>query len=153
MAKHRPRNRRKSPGALVVVRKARTAAKNALDSLRREIQDTRTRLESLVTEEKSFRDDLFGGSSTRQPRHSTRKSTRKAAAKARKGTAKRRGRRRTVKPRKAPIADGYFNKLPSRFSLDEVRKVAGKRAPISLAQWSRAKRIKKIGTGYQKTSS
>ena len=151
MPKHRPRNRRKSSGALAVVRKARAAAKNALDSLRREIRDTRDRLESLVTEEKSFRDDLFG--TRKSTRKATRKSTRKAAARAPKRTAKRRRRRGTAKPRKAPIADGYFDKLPSRFSLDEVRKVAGKRAPISLAQWSRAKRIKKIGTGYQKISS
>jgi hypothetical protein len=42
--------------------------------------------------------------------------------------------------------------LPNTFGLDEVRKLAGRKAGISLAQWSRAKRIRKVGEKYQKVS-
>jgi hypothetical protein len=38
-----------------------------------------------------------------------------------------------------PKADTYFKKLPKAFTIDDVRKVAGKALAISLAQWARAK--------------
>ncbi len=56
----RRRRRRRMMSALTIVRAARAAAKNALDSLREEIRSTATRLEKLLTEERSFKTDLFG---------------------------------------------------------------------------------------------
>ena len=135
------RRRRKTvmAGALTVVRQARAAAKNALDSLREEIRLTAARLAKLVAEEKSFRLDLFGAR-TPAGRGPSRKG-RGAAPKARK---RRKG---------TPRAERFFAKLGKTFSLEDVRKLAGRKAGISLAQWSRAKRIKKVGKGYQKLAA
>ena len=139
-----PRGRRKrrgaGAGALSIVRAARTAAKNALTSLRDEILQTTAKLEKLVAEERSFKIDLFG------------------SAPARRGRPPKKGRRgrpakKTVRRKGPPLADKYFAKLGATFTLDEVRKLAGRKAGISLAQWSRAKRIKKSGKGYQKVAA
>jgi hypothetical protein len=147
MAKRKSRTQRVKSGALDIVRKARDAARNALQSLRREIDATRGRLDALLAEERQFRQDLFGGSGGSGP---GRRAARKAAAPAK---PKRRRRRGPARPKTPPVADRYFEKLPGKFTLDDIRKLAGKRAPISLAQWSRAKRIRKTGAGYQKTGS
>lgn len=123
--------------ALAIVRAARAAAKNALDSLREEIRTTATKLEKLVNEERSFKADLFGaGAAGRRGRG--------AAAKGARPKARRKG---------PPRAEKYFKKLGNTFTLDDVRKVAGRQAGISLAQWSRAKRIRKVGKGYQKVAA
>jgi hypothetical protein len=42
--------------------------------------------------------------------------------------------------------------LPKEFTIDHVRKVAGKASAISLAQWARAKKIRKTASGYQKVA-
>ncbi len=142
-----PRRRRRGTrlaGALTIVRQARAAAKSALESLREEIRTTANRLAKLVAEEKSFRSDLFGTPAGRggRPPGRPRKTGRKRQA------APRRARRKG-----APRAEKFFQKLGNTFTLEDVRKIAGRKAGISLAQWSRAKRIRKVGKGYQKTGS
>ncbi len=98
------------------------------------------KLEKLVAEERSFKIDIFG------------------AAPARRGRPPKAGRRGRP-PKKAsrrkgpPLADRYYKKLGSSFTLDDVRKLAGRKAGISLAQWSRAKRIRKSAKGYQKVAA
>jgi hypothetical protein len=137
--------RRKRTGriasALTIVRQARAAAKSALESLRDEIRNTTTKLANLVAEEKSFRLDLFGTPTRRGSRGPGR--PRKALGK--RPTAPRRARRKG-----APRAEKFFRRLGNTFTLEDVRKIAGRKAGISLAQWSRAKRIRKAGKGYQK---
>ena len=55
--------------------------------------------------------------------------------------------------RKGPAkADNFLAKLPAKFTIDDVRKVAGKATGISLAQWARSKKVKKTATGYQKVA-
>jgi hypothetical protein len=142
----RKRGRRKaSENALAIVRQARAAAKSALDSLREEIKATAARLQKLITEERSFKFDLFGGV-TRRARGAA--GRRKAARRGRPPKRARASRRKGT-----PLAERFFSKLPRSFTLDEVRKIAGSKAGISLAQWSRAKRIRKTAAGYQKTAA
>ena len=140
----RRRRRQASPGgALAIVRQARNAAKKALDSLREEIKLTSVRLQKLVSEERSFKDELFGAVQRRfgraggQPRRA-----------AKTGLPVRTG--RVTRRKGPPKAERYFNRLSKSFTLEDVRKVAGRAAGISLAQWSRAKRIRKAGKGYEK---
>jgi hypothetical protein len=61
---------------------------------------------------------------------------------------------RLAKPRRKspPKADKFLARLPAKFTIDHVRKVAGKAAPISLAQWARSKKVKKVAGGYQKAA-
>jgi hypothetical protein len=42
--------------------------------------------------------------------------------------------------------------VPTKFTIDDVRKLAGKATGISLAQWARAKKIRKTTSGYQKVA-
>jgi len=146
MPKRRKRRRRRMAsamgGALSIVRQARAAAKNALESLRQEIRATTAKLANLVAEERSFKLELFGGSGRGRPAAATR--GRKPTARAGRKRARRRG---------TPQAEKYYQKLGNTFSLEDVRKLAGRRAGISLAQWSRAKRIRKSGKGYQKVAA
>ena len=143
--KRRKRGKGFAANALTVVRQAREAAKSALESLRREIHATTTKLATLVAEEKSFRLDLFGGSPRRgRPPGRPRKTRGRAAATGPKPRARRKGR---------PRAERFFQKLGATFTLEDVRKLAGRKAGISLAQWSRAKRIRKTGKGYQKVTA
>jgi hypothetical protein len=123
------------------VAQARAAASNALSNLRREIVATRKHLETLVAEERSFRLDLFGTTAPGRPRSVGRPPGKRTAAK-----------RPTPRRKGPPKADTYFEKLPRAFTIDQVRKVAGKASAISLAQWARAKKIKKTASGYQKTA-
>lgn len=145
MARPKRRGRRKKApqGALGIIRRAREAAKSALARLRSEIQSTRTALARLIEEERVFRTDLFGVG----PGRPARKRGRPAAAPKAVG---RRRRRRGGRPKQAPRAEKFFSRLANTFSLDDVRKLAGRSAGISLAQWSRAKRIKKVGEKYHK---
>src|ERR1051325_10389498 len=122
------------------VAQARAAASKALQNLRKEISATRRRLETLIAEERSFRLDLFGTGGSRGSR-SGRKVGRPAGTKAAARKPRRKG---------PPKAERYFKKLPKAFTIDQVRKVAGKASAISLAQWARAKKIKKTASGYQK---
>ena len=138
------RKRRRATTALAIVRKARAAAKSALESLRAEIRGTSAKLAQLISEERIFRSELFGGAVKRNRRGPGR--PRKAARRGR--PARTRARRRG-----APQAEKFFKKLGNAFTLDDVRKLAGRRAGISLAQWSRAKRIRKSGKGYQKVAA
>lgn len=127
-------------GALTIVRQARAAAKNALDSLRSEIRLTGAKLAKLIDEERIFKSELFGAApSRRRPPGRPRKPGR--AGKPVRARPRRRG---------TPQAEKYFQKLGKAFTLEDVRKLAGRRAGISIAQWSRAKRIRKVGDGYQK---
>jgi hypothetical protein len=48
------------------------------------------------------------------------------------------------------MADRFFARLPNRFTLEELRKIAGRLSGVSLAQWSRAKKIAKTAAGYMK---
>src|SRR5262249_56101347 len=83
--------------------------------------------------------DLFGTGGPGRPRRGGRPlGTRRAAKRA--------------KPRREgpPKADRYFAKLPGKFTIDDVRKLAGRATGVSLAQWARAKRIKKTASGYEK---
>ncbi len=137
MAK-RGRKRKSESGALSIVRAAREAAKRALDSLRSEIKATTDRLAALLAEEKSFRAELFGGGSPGRPRSSAKAAPTRARRARRKGP---------------PLAEKFFEKLGATFTLEDVRKLAGRKAGISLAQWSRSKRIRKVGKGYQKVAS
>jgi len=135
-----PKRKRRTDatGALAVVRRARTAARQALDSLREEIRSLQGRLEKLLTEERSFREELFGAV--------------RSAMGGRPTTAARpTRRRRPARPKGPPKAERYYQKLPGRFTLDDVRKLAGRAAGVSIAQWTRAKRVRKTASGYQKT--
>jgi hypothetical protein len=129
---------------LGAVTSARTLSKTALLQLRKEIGATRNRLEKLVGEERSFRLDLFGTAPGRPRAASSSRTPGRPAG--RKVTA------RKAKPRRKgpPKADRFFAKLPSKFTIDDVRRVAGKATPISVAQWVRAKRVKKTADKYQK---
>jgi hypothetical protein len=125
------------------VAQARAAASNALSNLRREIVATRKRLETLIAEERSFRLDLFGTGGPGRPRAGGKKVGRPAG----RTSAARKPRRKGP-----PKADQFFAKLPGKFAIDDVRKLAGKSTGISLAQWARAKKIKKTASGYQKVA-
>jgi hypothetical protein len=130
-----------------MVASAREASKAALQHLRKEISATRAKLEKLVTEERSFKLDLFGTGGPGRPRGAA-KSRKPGRPAGRKAAA-----RKTKLRRKGPAkADKYLAKLPNKFTIDDVRKIAGKAAPISLAQWSRAKKIKKVAGGYKKAA-
>jgi hypothetical protein len=144
MARRKRRGARKAApqGALGIVRQAREAAKAALVRLRSEIQTTRTSLARLIEEERFFRSDLFGAGPGRPGRKRGR-----PAGSTRPG---RRRRRRGGRPKQPPRAEKFFSRLGSTFTLDDVRKLAGRSAGISLAQWSRAKRIRKVGDKYHK---
>ena len=145
----RRRSRLRELGAdvLGMVTSAREASKTALQHLREEISATKSRLEKLITEERSFRLDLFGTGGPGRPRAviGRRRPGRPAGSKV---TA------RKAKPRRKgpPRADQFFAKLPSKFTIDDVRKVAGKATGVSLAQWARAKKVKKTADGYQKVT-
>jgi hypothetical protein len=131
---------------LSMVASARKASKAALQQLRKEISATRSKLEKLVGEESGFKLDLFGTGAPGRPR---------GAAKPRPGRpVGRKAVARRAKPRrKGPAkADKYLAKLPSKFTIDDVRRVAGKAAPISLAQWARSKKVKKVAGGYHKAA-
>jgi hypothetical protein len=150
MAKRRRRKgrlQRVGADVLAMVKNAREASKAALQQLRKEITAARSQLEKLVTEERSFKLDLFGTGGPGRPRGAgqSRKRGRPAGRKAvaRKAQPRRKG------PAKA---DNFLAKLPAKFTIDDVRKVAGKAAAISLAQWARAKKVKKTATGYQKAA-
>jgi hypothetical protein len=128
---------------LGVVAQARAAASDALQSLRKEITATRKHLETLVGEERSFRLDLLGAGGPGRPRGGGKKAGQPAGREAAARKPRRKG---------PPKADTYFKKLPKEFTIDHVRKVAGKASAISLAQWARAKKVKKTATGYQKVA-
>ena len=140
MPRGRKKRRTRRGSALSIVRAARAAAKSALASLREEIRQMTAKLEQLVAEERSFKVEIFG------------------SAPARRGRPPKQGRRgrapkRVARRKGPPLAERYFTKLPKLFTLDDVRKLAGRKAGISLAQWSRAKRIKKTAKGYQKVAA
>jgi hypothetical protein len=149
MAKRRRRSRLQQLKAdvLGMVTSARNLSKAALLQLRKEISATRSHLENLVGEERTFKLDLFGTGGPGRPRAVTgpRKAGRPVGkrATARKAQPRRKG---------PPKADKFFAKLPSKFTIDEVRKLAGKATPISVAQWVRAKRVKKTASGYEKVA-
>jgi hypothetical protein len=147
MAKRRKRKTRLGADVLSVVSSAREASKAALQQLRKEIRTTRGQLEKLVTEEQSFRLDLFGTGRPGGPRPAGK--SRKAGRRASRKPAARQAKRRRKSPAKA---DKFLAKLPANFTIDDVRKVAGKAAPISLAQWSRAKKVRKTAGGYRKVA-
>jgi hypothetical protein len=132
---------------LSMVASARDASKAALQQLRKEISATRTMLERLVSEQRSFKLDLFGTGGPGRPRGAG-KSRKRGRPAGRKVVARR------AKPRrKGPAkADKYLAKLPAKFTIDDVRKVAGKASAISLAQWARSKKVRKTATGYQKAA-
>jgi len=130
---------------LSIVASAREASKAALQQLRKEISAARGLLEKLVTEQRSFKFDLFGTGAPGRPRGAAK--SRKPGRPAAREAAARRAKPRRKGPAKA---DKFLAKLPSKFTIDDVRKIAGKAAPISLAQWSRAKKIKKVAGGYEK---
>src|SRR5207302_10870828 len=125
------------------VAKARAAASKALENLRKEISATRKRLEALIAEERSFRLDLFGTGGPGRPRGGGKNVGRPAGRKAAARKPRRKG---------PPKADTYFKKLPKAFTIDQVRKLAGRATGVSLAQWARAKKVKKTTSGYQKVA-
>jgi hypothetical protein len=139
-----PKSRKSMMGnVLGFVAQARAAASKALSNLRREIVATRKHLETLVAEERSFRLDLFGTGGPGRPRGVSKKVGRPAGRTAAERKPRRKG---------PPKADAYFKKLPGKFTIDEVRKLAGTATGVSLAQWARAKKIKKTASGYQKVA-
>jgi hypothetical protein len=150
MVKRRKRKRglhRAIADVISMVSSAREASKAALRELRNEIAAAKRQLEKLVAEERSFRMDLFttDGSANRtraaKSRNRGRPGPRKAVA------------RRAKPRRKGPAkADAFLENLPAKFNIEDVRKVAGRAAPISLAQWARARKIKKTAAGYQKVA-
>jgi hypothetical protein len=137
-----PKGRKSVVGnVLGFVAQARAAASKALSNLRSEIAATRKRLETLVAEERSFRLDLFGGGGRRRPRRVGRPLGRPMAAKS-----------TTVRRKGPPKADKFFAKLPGKFTVDDIRKLAGRATGVSLAQWARAKKIGKTASGYEKVA-
>jgi len=150
MAKRRRRRGRRQQveaGVLSMVASAREASKAALQQLRKEINAAKRLLEKLVTEERGFRLDLFGTGGPGRPRGAA-KSRRPGRPAGRKAVA----RRAKPRPKGPPKADKFLAKLPAKFTIEDVRKVAGKAAPISLAQWARSKKVKKVAGGYQKVA-
>ena len=150
MAKRRRRRSRlQKLGAdvLSMVKSAREASKTAIQQLRKEIASARSHLEKLVTEERSFRLDLLGTGGPGRPRGAA-KSRKRGRPAGRKAVARR------AKPRRKgrAKAEAYLAKLPAKFTIDDVRKVAGKAAPVSLAQWARSKKVRKVAGGYQKVA-
>jgi hypothetical protein len=147
VAKRRRRNRLQQlkTNVLDMVTSARNLSRAALLQLRQEISATRSRLEKLIGEERSFKLDLFGTGAPGRPRAVSRPRTAGRPA-GRRTTA------RKAKPRRKgpPKADKFLAKLPTKFTIDDVRKVAGKATAISLAQWARAKKLKRTAEGYQK---
>src|SRR4029453_4775971 len=140
--KRKSRLQRIGADVLSMVTSARKASKSALQQLRKEIGAAKRQLEKLITEERTFKLDIFG----------TAPGSLRGPGKLRKGgrAAGRKGVARRAKPRrKGPAkADKFLAKLPAKFTIDDVRKVTGKAAPISLAQWARSKKVKKIAGGY-----
>ena len=151
MAKRRRRKSRlQKLGAdvLAMVSSARDASKAALQQLRKEITAARSQLKKLVTEERSFKLDLFGTGGPGRPPRGPGLSRKRGRPAARKAVA-----RKAQPRRKGPAkADNFFAKLPAKFTIDDVRKVAGKATGISLAQWARSKKVKKTATGYAKAA-
>jgi hypothetical protein len=150
MAKRRRRRTRLQQlktDVLGMVTSARNLSRAALLQLRKEIRAARNRLEKLIGEERSFKLDLFGTGGPGRPRTVGRPQ--KAGR-----PAGRRAPARKAKPRRKgpPKADRFFAKLPSKFTIDDVRKLAGKATGVSLAQWARAKKIKKTASGYEKVA-
>jgi hypothetical protein len=148
MAKRKRRKsrlRKVAADVLSMVSSAREASKAALRQLRKEIGAAKRQLEKLVTEERSFKLDLFGTGGPGRPR-AAGKSRKRGRPAGRKAVARR------AKPRrKGPAkADKFLAKLPTKFTIEDVRKVAGRAAPISLAQWARAAKVKKTAGGYEK---
>jgi hypothetical protein len=142
--RRRSRLRKLGVDVLSLVASARDASKSALQQLRKEIGVAKGQLEKLIAEERGFRLDLFGtgpgrsrgaGKSRKRGRPAGRKAVARPAKLRRKGP---------------PKADKYFAKVPSKFTIDHVRKLAGKATAISVAQWVRAKKVKKTATGYEK---
>lgn len=136
----RRRRRSKSVGVLDLIQGAKTNAKKALDGLRREISDMEKRLADLMSEERDFLAEISG----------------KAVSRARalvSGPGLRRRRRGRPAKRGPAKADKFFAKLPEKFSLEQVRKLAGKLSGVSLAQWSRAQKIRKTAEGYIKQAA
>jgi hypothetical protein len=139
-----PKGRKSVVGnVLGFVAQARAAASKALSNLRGEMVATRKHLETLIAEERSFRLDLFGTGGPARPSGGGKKVGRPAGRPAAARKPRRKG---------PPKADMYFKKLPGKFTIDDVRKLAGKATGISLAQWARAKKIKKTASGYQKVA-
>jgi hypothetical protein len=139
-----PKGRKSIVGnVLGFVAQARAAANKALSNFRKEIAATRKRLETLIAEERSFRLDLFGTGGPGRPRGGGKKVGQPAGRNAAARKPRRKG---------PPKADQFFAKLQGRFTIDDVRKLAGKATGISLAQWARAKKIKKTASGYQKVA-
>jgi hypothetical protein len=137
-----PKRRKSVTGnVLGFVAQARVAASKALQSLRAEISATRKRWKTLIAEERSFRLDLFGTAAPGRPRSVGRPASKRTVVK-------------RPKPRRKgpPKADRYFKNLPGKFTIDDVRKLAGRATGVSLAQWARAKKIKKTAGGYQKVA-
>ena len=134
----RRRRRSRSVGVLDLIQGAKANAKKALERLRREISEMEGRLAELMNEERDFLAEISGKAVSRV-----------RALVAGPGRRRRRGRPARRGPTKA---DAFFAKLPEKFSLDEVRRLAGKLSGVSLAQWSRAKKIRKVGKGYAKQS-
>jgi hypothetical protein len=128
---------------LAFVAQARAAASKALQNLRKEISATRKRLETLIAEERSFRLDLFGTGALGRPRGSGKKVGRPVGRKAAARKPRRKG---------PPKADRFFQKLPGKFTIDQVRNLAGRATGVSLAQWARSKKVKKTATGYEKVA-
>lgn len=134
----RRRRRPRASGILATVGAAREAAADAMRMLRGEIRQLQARLEKLMESERSFRVELFGDSSG--------KGSERAARRRKRGTAT------SPTHRKGPpIADRFFKRLPKTFTLDDIRKVAGRLTGVSVAQWSRAKKVRKRGKKYEKT--
>ena len=114
-------------------------AGRALERLREEIRNAEKHLENLLASERSFRAELFGGSPTGASRSAD---------------ARKPGKTRRPARRKGPTkADAFFDKLPKSFTLDDVRKVAGRLTGVSLAQWGRSKKVKKVGKGKYKKAA
>ncbi len=91
-----------------MVLSAREASKAALQQLRKEITAARSQLEKLITEERSFKLDLFGTGGPGRPRGAA-KSRKPGRPAGRKAVARR------AKPRRKgpPKADKYLAKLPT----------------------------------------
>jgi hypothetical protein len=133
--------RRVVADVLGMISSARESSKTALHHLRKEITAARSYLDELIEEERSFRLDLFGTSGAGRPRKVGRPAGNKSG--------------RPAKPRRKgpPKADRYFKKLPNKFTIDDVRKLAGEATGVSLAQWARSKKVKKTGGGYEKIAA
>lgn len=145
-----------------LVEKARTLHREAIEKLAAEIAETQTHLNELKEAQKSLTFRSIVADTAQGMKSAVTNATRSVASQARK-TMKQSGGPSTTRPlanksavkaaarpasATASNKDKLLEKLPDHFTMDDLRQRGG--APITLAHWSRAGKIKKLVNGSYK---